>query len=281
MAAGIYIPSRTTSVSWKISPEHTVLGAELFAIKMALQFIEKYMNGRCIIFTDSLSALHLIQGKMKSYKQTVEDIKVLLAKLNIEKHVVLHWVKAHVGITGNEVADQTANLGHKNDRSCIYKLHVEEILCQLKGKFLESWDTYWKDSCHKSGKGLHLLGIRDSIKTPNPVASRSRAGSVALHRYRLGHVGVASHLFRFNMIESPLCMSCNVGESIEHVLIACKKYDTSRRKLKEKITRIVGPQTEITMRTILGGGNFEEEKNRSILSALQDFIYETKLIESI
>ena len=280
-AAGIYIPSKKISVSWLMNPNHTVIAAELFAIRKALQYIDRNIPGNCIVFSDSLSALQLIGEKLKVYKEIVEEIKILLIKLNTRNNVVLHWVKSHVGIQGNEAADKAANLGHKNDRSCLYQLHAEEILCIVKKYFTEHWDNYWKNSCLKTGKGLHHYNIRDSVSTPTPVVSKTRLGSVALYRYRLGHVGVGEHMARFNMADSPLCEACNVLESIEHVLLNCIQYNQQRETLMKDIKMIVGKDKVITLKTILGGGNTLTEKNVQILNMVEKYLCTTKLIGKI
>ena len=128
-ACGIYVQCYQITCCWKIRSDHSVVSAELYAIFKALQYIEVYMRGQhCLIFTDSLTALQMIAGCTTSYMQIVNKIQELLINLNNTQIVILHWVKSHNGIKGNEVADQVANLGHKNNRSENYKLAKEEWL---------------------------------------------------------------------------------------------------------------------------------------------------------
>ena len=144
VAAGVFLKNESKAIAWKLNPQHTVIGAELFAINEALKYIEGNCESSCVVFTDSLSALQIIRGDIKSYRYITDKIKKLFIKLNGNQIVVLHWVKAHNGIAGNEVADRTANLGHKLDRSVLYPLHQEEVSLILKDKLKVAWNDHWK-----------------------------------------------------------------------------------------------------------------------------------------
>ena len=113
-----------------------------------------------------------MRGDDCSHRAVSEKIRGILHNMNSDSSsAILHWVKAHVGIHGNEVADKAANLGHKNLQSALYPLHSEEINCQVKSRFLTQWDCYWKDSCVQHQKGLFLRAIRPSLLTPTPVST--------------------------------------------------------------------------------------------------------------
>jgi ribonuclease HI len=60
--AAIVIPAREVAFSWKLRPEVQVLESELLAIHEALHWARSNLRDseRYIIFTDSLSSLHLI-----------------------------------------------------------------------------------------------------------------------------------------------------------------------------------------------------------------------------
>ena len=54
--------------------------------------------------------------------------------INGSQHTLLHWVKSHIGITGNEIADRTADKRYKNDRIVLYSITNEESFSILKKK---------------------------------------------------------------------------------------------------------------------------------------------------
>ena len=69
-----------------------------------------------------------------------------------------------------------------------------------------------------------------------------------LTRFRLGHVGVNSHMFRFEMSRTHLCNECGVNDTIEHYWLQCRKYSLARTIMYEALSEIGVP---LTIRNIL------------------------------
>lgn len=281
VASGIYIPNLDFVACWKLNPEHTVVGAELFAIYKSLQFIEKNLPNNCVVFTDSLSSLLLLMSNNRHYFQISEEIINLLVTLNRTRRVILHWIKAHAGIMGNELADEAANSGHSNDRSAVYEVQLEEKICQLTAKFSILWNQYWQEQCSMTRKGLFHRNIRDNIMESTPVDTKMRQMDIAMFRLRLGHVGVGKHMNRFNMMESSNCDECDVEETIEHYLMQCPLYRPQRRQLLEEVRRITSRDQQINLKLLLGGEGRLGEGNKKIIRAVGTFIKSTKRLDQM
>lgn len=283
VAAGIYIPNKSIAISWKLNPAHTVVAAELFAIHKALEYIlNDNNNDNYLIFSDSQGALNIIKGKLKTYKNHAEDIKKLLQKVNNNRTVVLHWIKGHSGIKGNELADKTANIGHNNNRSELLPLTVEEVLVEIKGKYLNHLNQLWKSTVQNTQKGQHLLGIRNEVQEIAPIDTKNRRKDTALYRLRLGHVGVNKHLYRFHMSDTSTCEQCNTAdETVEHFLIDCDAYEEQRGKLVYKIAKLLGHLPSITVKLLLGGEKYKREDNIKITNYVAEYVEECGRLEGL
>ena len=276
VAAAFYFPTWKVAVSWLLHPQHTVLSAELFGLLKCLEFVKQLPNKNCVIFTDSLTSLQLLGGNSKTYISTVDRIRKLLLSINTNRKVLLHWVKSHVGIHGNERADRAANMGHNCDKSTHFPLHCEEILCTLRGNFFSDWQQHWRESCVTQGKGLFLHSIKSKIVTESVINTGNRKIDCTLFRLRLGHAPLNEYLFRIGGSESNQCSFCGDTETLEHYLLECDQYLEERSALFIKVSRIVGYPPRLSLRLLLGGADLSQNKNKEIIRALADFLVGTR-----
>ena len=83
-SAALYIPEIDFVDSWHFSSEHNIVTVELYAIWQALIFVINHLNiSKVVIFTDSLSSLHLIKNFKLSYKSLT--LKILESIITINR----------------------------------------------------------------------------------------------------------------------------------------------------------------------------------------------------
>ena len=99
---------RDVSKSLRINSHATIFTAELVALNLSLDIIRRSKRKKFAIFSDSLSSLlainnrHLETGYMQKF---ITDYSQLS---NSGKTIILIWIPSHIGIRGNELADEAA-----------------------------------------------------------------------------------------------------------------------------------------------------------------------------
>ncbi|GBM99859.1 hypothetical protein AVEN_204387-1 [Araneus ventricosus] len=99
------IANEAVTKTWKakISPANTVFQAEILALKAAIEWVNT-ANEEVNIWSDSESSLQALKSLYVKSKIIQEAQMTLLGNDRIR----LGWVKAHIGIKGNEIADTLA-----------------------------------------------------------------------------------------------------------------------------------------------------------------------------
>ncbi|GBL84098.1 hypothetical protein AVEN_96915-1 [Araneus ventricosus] len=99
------IANETITKTWKakFSPDNTVFQAEMLALKAAIQRAIT-ANEEVNIFSDRESSLQDLKSFYVKSKITQEAQMILLENARIG----LGWVKSHIGVKGNEIADTFA-----------------------------------------------------------------------------------------------------------------------------------------------------------------------------
>jgi ribonuclease HI len=219
--AGVYKWASRRGHSFSLGHHTTVFQAEIYAIKACImENIEKGYKGRNIyILSDSQADIKALNNFQINSK-LVWDCHQSLMRLAEHKSVQLIWVPGHMGIDGNEKADQLA-------RQCSSRPFIgPELALGISTKTAREVIRVWTNRKHteywQSIQGQRQA--RDFLKRP----SARRAGELLnLNRNQLwiltglftGHCHLKGHLFKLGLADSPECDRCKqASETASHFL---------------------------------------------------------------
>ncbi|GBN58384.1 Putative protein in type-1 retrotransposable element R1DM [Araneus ventricosus] len=193
---------------YKLKSYNSVFQAELTAIRYAANWAVSN-NYKINIHTDSLSSIMALKSA-GSKSKLVNSVKNDLHLAN--GLVGLSWVKAHVGIEGNELADQCAKQAITSGEELDIPAPRSYLNRKLKTYILNTWNTYW--STYDSASGVR---VRSFIKAVGP---KFLIHNKILIYFLSGHGPFPQYLHRFKRIGSPLCACGLVGDA-DHYTFDC------------------------------------------------------------
>ncbi|GFU61147.1 uncharacterized protein LOC103524116 [Trichonephila clavipes] len=201
--AGIGVFSHLFSFYLHAGSLTTHFDGEVEAIHIALQQLAVRLPPieRAVILSDSTSALQALSNYNENNCLRVQNCRELLGK------IVFQWVPSHCGLWGNERADFLAKKGTGILQNFRRDLTLHSAKLEIKRIFRESFrltasrvarDKPWSTLCKKS----------------HGIPSSPRAAAVAKFRLLTGHDCLCAHLFRFNLVTSPICVLCDTGQDM-------------------------------------------------------------------
>ncbi|GBN30000.1 hypothetical protein AVEN_266527-1 [Araneus ventricosus] len=241
---------------FKLNTYTSVFQAELAAIEFAVNWAinEKV---KVNIHTDSLSSISAINSA-NTRSESVNKVKSNIFKA--KNMVGLSWVKAHVGIPENELADQQAKLAITSGEKFVIPAPYSHLKGLLKNYIVNKWNEYWNS--YDSASGIRVRGyINQAPYTAdlqwNRVSNLEPSGPKA-ETLPLGHRGLCQMLRAADLISD---------FRTESVLRAAIRLERKRIRTKTRVntvTRYYG-----TMRRFAGEtgtaslGNDETSATRS------------------
>ena len=273
VAAGIYIPAYELCISYRLENIHSIMTAELFAIYKALVWMEGNLPpSKTVILSDSKAAIQTLESENteNNLLYNCSNITKQLTENNFD--ITIQWIPSHVGIKGNEAADKIAKqavlLPNITTLSPCYK-DIQVLINKRKYILLqERWQTI------KSSFFLGNNKVNWEVRTYDNKTDRKT--EVTITRLRVGTTLLNKHAHKINISDTPNCIYCNTEETIDHFLLQCPRYYSTRTNLKTELNKIKHTLgNNISVPLLLGGGNFDDNVKNKIHKCLIKFIKET------
>ena len=262
---GVVFP--TFERSGRLPNSASIFTAELHGILAAVKETLLIDENAFVIYCDSKSVLDSLQ-QYNSVHPLVQDILewLFLAKRR-GRNIEFCWVPAHVGVLGNERADQLARVAMSNPQPRRIPIPHRDLFPLIKRRVRESWQNQWESLTETNKKmreinpsGLHL-----------PYFNMPRRWETALCRLRIGHTLLThEHLMANNY--QRFCDDCIVPLTVQHLLTECPSFMEERERFLIYGKDRLG---DFNLLEILGvGGDFT-------CKGLFGFLIETNLLNKL
>ena len=244
------------------SSESMVYAGELEAIYMAVIHAKTFTQTECQIFSDSQPAMKsLAKPKRQSGQAIIKQILNEVDELYLTTPTYalqIEWVPGHIGILGNEKADQVAKSAamekiNPAPQPTLKSARANEIHQAIKQEQQKQWQNGKETAAH-----LRNITKQNSAKRMKPSSQIYERLSKRKHiawiaRLRTGHSSLNGYLARFNIIDKAICLGCGgAEETVHHFLLVCPIYERMRDRMRKevgvggmKIERLLGDSRRI------------------------------------
>jgi kelch-like protein 2/3 len=206
----------------RLSASASVFTAEAYAICLALQLVETLDDRRFIIFSDSLSCLQSILHRKWQQPIICKILEKLHLFSSLGKVIKFCWVPSHIGILGNEAADQAARSALCSTNAASIRIPHSDFKHDINAYFIADWQTRWNDAVFNK-----LREIKPLIGNTKVPGSLTRRDEVVYHRMRIGHTHL-THSYLLKRETAPDCAHCGCLMTVKHILLDCPLHNTIR-----------------------------------------------------
>ncbi|XP_026819622.1 uncharacterized protein LOC113558364 [Rhopalosiphum maidis] len=231
-----YIPELHISFTNNLPPSSSSFTAECYAIIEALILISKLAPNNYLIASDSLSCLLAL--KSNPFNSLPSPLALRIKHVTLTLHqsnysIQFLWIPSHIGIYGNEVADNLAKSTSSLICPSLTQLPHTDFTPTIRHHIKHLWSSQWSNFPEKfAARYKHIVPIIPQKIWFNNL-HLSRATIVQFNRQRSGHTTLPAHAYKLDLNDSPFCtlhiteMPCDLS----HILFECPSLYPKRTTL--------------------------------------------------
>lgn len=197
---------------------------EMVAINEALSLIKPKVRDKFTInvMTDNRGTLTTLKkGHIEQRSRLGNEIWTAMHFITSEHQEVainLQWVPSHIGIPGNERADDLAKEGSRKDQADVC-IPFSAAVKAVKRKCRDEWRADFQR------KGGFRVNVVNDIELKRKEATK-------LAQVKSGHSKIAkAYQHRIGIADNPDCELCLIPETVEHIIFACPQWNPARLKV--------------------------------------------------
>ncbi|XP_043262448.1 uncharacterized protein LOC122403160 [Colletes gigas] len=224
-----------------ITKNASIFTAESIALNDAVKIALNQPNQNFLIYSDSLSALlslELTDANIKTNPYILEirkNVFKFASETTNNSKIKFYWVPAHIGILGNENADDLAKIAANTASTDSLKIPFTDLRESAKTAATQS--TY--STIEKEGliKGVNYFRHYHNRKLKPWYSNKNLKREIisTINRCRSGHYNLASSLAQIGVINDPQCQCGYETQEIDHVLWQCPRFDEHRLKFIKQL----------------------------------------------
>ncbi|XP_065082205.1 uncharacterized protein LOC135704650 [Ochlerotatus camptorhynchus] len=147
-----------------------------------------------------------------------------------ENTIKIQWIPSHVGIRGNEVADQAAKQKSREKQTFFNGLTMADALRLSNLDIWADWSRRYKEQSKTKGCWHFNLMETPGRKIWSHELQLNPDEVKTLNRIRSGHALTKSKRATWGWEIDDQCDWCEVKEDIKHILYDCPKFNIERNK---------------------------------------------------
>ena len=212
------------------------------------------------IYTDSRITINSITNT-SNHNNLIEEIRKLTLQLQRDNwEIGFVWVKAHVGILGNEVADHLAKSAARDGslQVCYDRIPKSNVLRELEEVSVTQWEREWQSTPKGEVTKSFFPTVKDRMKVNLPLTPN-------VTTLLTGHGKLKSYFHRFKILDNPTCTCGADQQNVDHIIYDCIKFAAERTSLVNSIQN--------------KGGKWPATKSDLLQKYKTDFIRFTNLID--
>ena len=216
----VFHPSgRQESFKFRLDSACTVFQAELFALSAAVDWTSRHATSDVTVFTDSQSSAAALSDRSNKHP-LVTAIHHKLHQVSGILDVRFVWVRAHVGIVGNEAADVAAKEAACSPDAPSYSAFPLSFAKHIiRSDAADAWEQEYASASTGSTTRSFFPTIASIKKFRSSVQP-----SFEWTQLLTGHGFHLQYLHRFKIASSETCPCGLDVQDVHHLLTSCPRY---------------------------------------------------------